>query len=246
MVDTHDGDAARRRYLSARERVTGGLGPHSVVDLLTAVCVHVGADLDVTGVAINLMSRDGSDGVIAATDEDVRAVGELQFTTGEGPCHDAFAMRRPVLTPDLHHPSASRWPGYVSAAMERDVAAVFAFPLHIGAVAFGVMDVYAHRPGPLSREQVATALTFAEIATEILLDGGLTTVEGDLAPAVSTALDRRGPVHQAQGMVMVDLAVDVTEALVLMRAHAFAHDIALITLAQKIIGGFVLPRNRLR
>ena len=50
---------------------------------------------------------------------------------------------------------------------------VFAFPLHIGAVVLGVLDVYADLPGSLSEKQMATALTSAQLATEMLLDGHL-------------------------------------------------------------------------
>ena len=85
--------------------------------------------------------------------------------------------------------------------------AVFAFPLHVGAASFGVLDVYAEQPGSLSVEQEAMALTFAQIATEILLDGDLTTPDGQLDPGLSTALDGRAEIHQAQGMVVVDLGI---------------------------------------
>ena len=56
-------------------------------------------------------------------------------------------------------------------------------------------------------------------------------------------VDPRAEVHQAQGMVMVDLGVDLADALVRMRAHAFAVGIPLIDLARAIIAGFVLPET---
>ena len=41
-------------------------------------------------------------------------------------------------------------------------------------------------------------------------------------------------------MAMVDLEIGPGEALIWMRAHAFAHDKTLIELARKIIAGFDL------
>ncbi len=218
-------------------------GHDGVADLLQQLCRTLATDLAVMGVAVNLMSTAGSDGVVAASDDHSRDVDELQFATGEGPCHDAFASRRPVLTPDLRSVADGRWPGFTSAAFESGVGAVFAFPLHVGAVVLGVLDVYADRPGSLSQEQVAAALTTAQLATEILLDGDLLTSDGRPDRDLSTALDHRAEIYQAQGMVMVDLGVDPVEALARMRAHAFGNERSLIALARDIITGFVLPAD---
>lgn len=231
------------RYSDARARILGedAGGHEGVAGLLHGLCRNLTSTLGVMGAAVNLMSDSGSDGVAAASDDRCRDVDELQFTTGEGPCHEAFAARRPVLTPDLRSAAVRGWPGYAPAALSSGVSAVFAFPLHVGGVGFGVLDVYADRAGSLRSEQVTMALTYAQIATEIMLDGALTTAEGDLEPGLSTALDYRAEIYQAQGMVVSDLAVSPAEALTLMRARAFAGDRPLIDLARDILGGYRLP-----
>jgi hypothetical protein len=216
-------------------------GRDGVADLLQQLCRTLTTDLAVMGVAVNLMSAAGSDGVMAASDDRSRDLDELQFATGEGPCHEAFAARRPVLTPDLRSVIDGRWPGYSSAMLDAGVGAVFAFPLQVGAVVLGVMDVYADRAGSLSQEQAAAALTCAHLATEILIDGDLFSTDGRLDRDLSTVLDHRAEIYQAQGMVVVDLGVEPAEALARMRAHAFGNDQPLIDLAHAIISGFVLP-----
>jgi GAF domain-containing protein/ANTAR domain-containing protein len=249
MTATEHGDtASRQRYDDARAQIVGADadGLVGVVGLLTQLCRSLTAKIAVMGAAVNLMSAGGSEGVAAASDERSRDVGELQFAMGEGPCHEAFAARRPVLTPDLRAIPDGRWPGYAPAALASGVGAVFAFPLHVGAVTFGVLDVYADRPGSLSVEQEVWALTFAQIATEILLDGDLTTANGELDPGLSTALDSRAEIHQAQGMVVVDLGIDPAMALARMRAHAFAHNRPLIDLAREIIDGLRLEEGDAR
>jgi hypothetical protein len=217
-------------------------GHDGVADLLQQLCRTLTSDLAAMGAAMNLMSAAGTtNGVLAASDDWSRDVDELQFATGEGPCHEAFSARRPVLTPDLRSVVDGRWPGYATAALDAGVGAVFAFPLHVGAVVLGVMDVYTDRPGSLSREQVGVALTCAQLATEILIDGDLVGPDGRLDRDVSTVLDHRAEIYQAQGMVVVDLGVTPAEALARMRAHAFGNEQTLIDLARDIIGGFVLP-----
>ena len=217
-------------------------GRDGVADLLQQLCQTLTSDLAVMGAAMNLMSAAGTtNGVVAASDDHSRDVDELQFATGEGPCHEAFAARRPVLTPDLRTVVDDHWPGYSSAALDAGVGAVFAFPLQVGAVVLGVMDVHTDRPGSLSQEQVAAALTCAQLATEILIDGHLFGTDGQLDRDLSTVLDHRAEIYQAQGMAVVDLGVDPAEALARMRAHAFGNGQPLIGLARAIISGFVLP-----
>jgi len=176
---------------------------------------------------------------VAGADKRSVDIDELQFTLGEGPSHDAFALRRPVLTADLHSRDGQRWPGYCVAAQEAGVHAVFAFPLHIGAAAFGVLNVYVGRAGPLAYQQLTMALTFAEIATEVLLNEESTVEDGRLHLGVETVLNYRAEVYQAQGAVMVELGVSLAEALVRMRAHAFANNQPLAELAGLIMSGHV-------
>ena len=214
-----------------------GDGVQGLAGLLQHVCQGLTRYLALRGAAVSLMSDAGPVGVAAASDRHVKAVDELQFGTGVGPCHDAYSSRRPVLTSDLESDNAGRWPGYTSAALAAGVRAVFAFPLHVGAGALGVLDVYADNPGALDDKQLAMALTFAQIATEILVDGGLVSSDGALEPSLEGALSYRSEIYQAQGMLMVSLGVGPTEALARMRAYAFAHDQTLVDLGKEIIAG---------
>jgi hypothetical protein len=237
---THDGEASTRRYVVARSAIASETSidtPDGLVGALDRVCRALTTYLSVTGAAVTLMSHAGSQGVAAASDDRSRAHDELQFTTGEGPCVDAFVSRRPVLPPDLTARSAGRWPGYTSAALDAGVGAVFAFPLQVGGVGFGVLDVFSDSPQSLSTDQEAMTLTFARITTEMLLDHQVTTQDGNLEPDLATVLDDRAEIHQAQGMVMVVLGVPLAEALARMRAYAFSNREPLIDLARKIIGG---------
>lgn len=240
MARGEDGDSAwRTRYVLARKLVRDEdpEGLDGVVGALQRLCRSLTTNLHVMGAAVHLMSTTGSEGVVAASDQRAKDIEELQFTTGEGPCHAAFAARRPVLTPHLLRSGSARWPGYTSSAVDAGVAAVFAFPLHIGAVGFGVLGVYSDRVGSLTDEHLAMALTFAQIATETMIDAELTTDRGGLEPGVEAALDYRAEIHQAQGMITVALEVSLTEALARMRAHAFAQDKPLIHVAYDILGG---------
>jgi hypothetical protein len=141
-----------------------------------------------------------------------------------------------VLVPDLAD-AVARWPGFASMAVEHGGRGVFSFPLHEGAVSFGVLELYADRAGRLDVDELALAASFAKVATEIMLDGGTITTGGELDPDLAVSLRDRDRIHQAQGMVMVDLGVTLVEALTRMRARAFARNLTLLDLAHEIIAG---------
>jgi hypothetical protein len=228
----------RARYLLALRLIDAerAVDVPGAVGALQGLCRSLTTHLDMLGVAVSLTSGRGSAGVVAASDEHCRQLDELQFAAGEGPSYDSVLGGRPVLTPDLSAVGTRQWPGYAATAVAVGVTGVFAFPLQVGAVCLGVLNVYADRPGSLTQERLQMTLTFARIATEILLDGDLLR-GGELEPGLGDALAHRAEIYQAQGMLMVALELGAAEALARMRAHAFARDLTLLALALEILAG---------
>jgi hypothetical protein len=180
------------------------------------------------------MTPAGHGGTLAATDGPAALMENLQHTLGEGPCLNAFRDQRPVLEHDLARASI-RWPGFVPAATEAGIAAVFAFPLQVGAIRFGVLDLYRDTPGPLDTLQLGEALDYATAATTILLDLQHDATPGRLHPQLADAADSHRAIHQATGIVTVQASVNLNEALLLLRARAYAEDRSLLDLAQQVV-----------
>jgi hypothetical protein len=207
---------------------------------LDRLCRAAAQDLPASGVAISLLSKTGVSAMAAASDSVSERIEELQFTLGEGPCQDAFTSRRPVLTEDLDATGTTRWPGYSSAAAEHGVRAVFAFPLAVGPACLGALDVYRTRTGPLSPQSLATASSFAAYATAILLTGQGQAGPDQAPPGLDEVLASRFEIHQAQGMLTVQLGVDLEEAMIRLRAHAFAHGLSLGLVARDVLAGILV------
>jgi hypothetical protein len=202
---------------------------------LERVCRTATGELGLLGTAVSLMSSAGSEAVAAVSDSETRRLEEMQFDLGEGPGGDAFATGRPVLVPDMEEAFA-RWPAYATAAHQAGADAVYAFPLQMGALRFGVITFYGRSPGALDAAALTACVGFVEVATEALVDGRPGT-RGGQRPDLAGALRFRTEVYQAQGMVMVDLGTDLVGALARMRAHAFATDTDLDQLARDILAG---------
>ncbi|GLW29360.1 GAF and ANTAR domain-containing protein [Actinoplanes regularis] len=205
------------------------------LDLLQRVCRAAVGALSACGAGISVMTADGTRGVSAASDPVSERIEELQFVLGEGPCLDAFASRRPVLTIDLSAAATYQWPVYAPAAQDGGVRAVFAFPLQVGAVRLGVIDIFRDRVGPLTDEELRTALGFAEVTVEALLDRQANGHFRDGDGAAVLAVGRRAELFQAQGMVMVQLGVSIGEALARIRAYAYAENLSLDDVARDVV-----------
>jgi hypothetical protein len=199
---------------------------------LCEVCAEV---TGTNGAGIMLMSGDVPRGSLGATDQVSALIEDLQFAFGEGPCVDAYRNDRPVLEPDLSGSASGRWVAFVPPAVGAGVRAIFAFPLHVGGVRLGAMDLYRDRSGPLTDDQHADALAMADIATRMVLAVQADAPAGQLAIELETGADLQYVVHQASGMVAAQLEVSVAQALIRLRAYAFGNDRLLRDVANDVV-----------
>jgi hypothetical protein len=198
---------------------------------------QVGADAtDMSGAGIMLMWADSPGGSLCTTNEMSELIEQLQFGLGEGPCVDAYSHDWPVLEPDLANPVTLRWPAFSAPAIEAGVRAVFGFPLQVGAVRLGALNLCRDRPGPLSDDQHADALVMAGIAAQAVLVLQAGAPPGELAVELEEGADFHYIVHQAAGMVAVQLDISVGQALVRLRAYAFGNDRPLSEVAKDVVG----------
>jgi len=202
-------------------------------------CAVAASAARVSGAGLTMMTRTDSGRVVCVTDDVSARVEELQVTLGEGPCVDAYASRAPVLTSDLRGQQAlRRWPAFAPAAKEAGAAAVFAFPLQMGAVRLGVMDLYHREPRSLGSGELRDALVLADTATMLLL-GGETGSDDFLGDASSGLLSERegyrAEIDQAMGMVSVQLGVNVDVAFLRLRAYAYAEDRSLTDVCRDVV-----------
>jgi ANTAR domain len=179
---------------------------------------------------------------LCSSDEVTARVEDLCFTLGEGPGVDAHQEGLPVAEPDLARPRRARWPSFTPPAVVAGVAAIFSFPLRLGGIRLGALTLYQARAGRLSDDQYADALVMASVVLNAVLANQAEAPPGDLAAELETLSSSRAEVHQATGMVAVQLGVSVADALVRLRAHAYAEGRPLSVVAGDVVG----KRLRLR
>ena len=204
----------------------------SLGDALCAAAVDV---LELPGAGITLHHPGGTHESIGTSNADMAVLHELERTLGEGPCVDAFNRCEPAAEPELENPATGRWVAFAAAALRTEARAAFGYPLHVGGSCVGALNLYSTRPGPLSDGQHADALVIAEVATHAALSA---VMHGPADELLAELLDfgaHQLEIHQATGMVTVQLSCSVPDALARLRAHAYAEDRTLSSVAADVV-----------
>ncbi|TWP47552.1 GAF and ANTAR domain-containing protein [Lentzea tibetensis] len=212
------------------------MGTNRHLDVAQLINETARADREPVGVRhVCLACRIGLNAIsvgvyLAGTAQPLEVVGaagdefaELQVMVGEGPVSESLRQNRPVFAADLADDwNARRWPVFASAAIAAGVAAVFVIPLALGGITLGALEICRDVDGVLSPDELADALLFADAATTLLLHRAATSTVPDSGDLSRTEPERRwGVVHQATGMVSVQLGADLGEAFLRLRAHSY-------------------------
>lgn len=192
-----------------------------------------------TGAGVMLMSGDMPRGTLCTTDDVSLLIEDLQYTFGEGPCVDAYTEDRAVVAPDFALLAHGQWTAFAPPVIEAGVRAMFAFPLRVGTVRLGALNLYRDRVGPLTGDQHSDGWAMADIAARWVLDSQAGAPPGTIAEQLDRGADLHFSVHNAAGMVSVQLGVGVAEAIVRLRGYAFSHERPIRDVAEDVITGRV-------
>jgi len=182
-----------------------------------------------------LMSGDVPRGSLCTTDPISHLIEELQYTLGEGPCVDAYHRDQVISEPDLADPETLRWPAFTPPALAAGVRAVYGFPMRVGAVRLGALNLYRTWAGSLTDEQHADAMVIADLVARWILEAQAGAPADAMAAELEIGADFHFAMHNAAGIVSVQLGISVTDALIRLRAHAFATDRLVADIAQDVI-----------
>ncbi|MFJ4407186.1 ANTAR domain-containing protein [Streptomyces sp. NPDC088910] len=217
-----------------------------------AVAVAGAAALEVDGVAVSLGNEPGRTEVLWCSDDVSRGFEDLQLTLGQGPGPDCMVGGTTVRVPDLARVRHDRWPELVMEAPGLAARAVFCFPLRMGGIGLGVLTAVRRAPGPLTSGQSADAAILAAALTRYFLEGaGRARQEADpvnprgpMNPPASLPFLHHAAVHQATGMVSVQLAVSLADALLRLRAHAYGSGRTVTDVSHDVVATIAILQRR--
>jgi ANTAR domain/GAF domain len=216
-----------------------GIAPRGMAAASQALCHRFVTLLPVSGASISISGASGGQSTIGITDPVAARLEQLQFELGEGPHWEALESGRPVLVSDVRRANSSTWPMLRSAIIGLDVGAIFAIPLTMGAVTVGAVDLYRSTPGPLQPTDLAAGVALAESISAEALRYAIESAEENAERETSMAPAMRREVHQATGIIFVQLGISASEAFARLQARAFADgrplaDVALDVVQRKL------------
>jgi hypothetical protein len=185
------------------------------------LCAPFLAALPVTGVAISTLGDPFGSETVCASDAAAARLDEIQLDLGEGPCWQALRSGVPVLEPNLQTTTADQWPIALSQMRDTQLGSVFAFPMHVGTLNVGAVDLYSQAPVPLPATAVRDAVALVHVVARRVLHRALIRVSragGD--DQRDDGRYSRREVHQASGMLAAQTGASAADALLLLRAYA--------------------------
>ncbi len=172
----------------------------------------------------------GTAAPIGVSDVFAERLQDMQLVVGEGPGFTAFATGRPVLVPDLT-PEADQWPVFVREAALLGACAIFSFPLQVGGIRIGVLELARRESGPLPPKTSTSVVLLASLISYTLVED----LVGDDGMEVPSFTTRYRDVNVATGMIAGQLGIPIDEAFVRLRAAAFAAEQPLVDIARDVL-----------
>ncbi|WIB61910.1 GAF and ANTAR domain-containing protein [Curtobacterium sp. MCLR17_007] len=207
------------------------------------LCAPFLAAFPVDSVAISTLGDPLGSETVGASDDSAARWDEIQLDLGEGPCWEALDRGAPVLVPDLQDTETVRWPLALHALRATQLGAVFAFPMHVGPIPVGAVDLFGRASVSLRPSVVEDAVTMTGLVARHVLHRALVRTEraeeGTWNTGSSSGRYSRREVHQASGMIAAQTGAGAADSLLLLRAFAHTAGRPVLELAADVIAGRV-------
>jgi GAF domain-containing protein len=158
----------------------------------------------------------------------VRQADELQDELREGPCVDASLESRTLVSNDLA--SDPRWPAWAPRMAGLGLRSVLSSEIHSVAGRIGALNIYGSGPRTFTREDM-------EVARLLAAQAGVALRVTEKVENLTTALDSRTVIGQAQGMLMNQFRLDADHAFSVMKRLSQDHNVRLVRIAERIVAG---------
>ena len=214
-------------------------------DLLTQVAIYaVQAIPGAAGAGLTLLEQDRADTVVA-TAPFVTEVDDIQYGMNQGPCISAARDGQTIVSGSLG--GDSRWPRFGGRVARLGVHSVVSLPLITPDGVVGAMNVYAHGKNVFDDRAAELGQVFAVPAAIAVQNAHVLAQTRRLANRLQSALELRGVVDRAIGILMSRSGGTEHQALERLRALSQREHRKLAEVARQIVDEAVArarARNR--
>lgn len=197
-------------------------------------------DLSVHGeVACSVtLGRRGRRATLGSSDPIAEAMDEIQYASGEGPCHESVATGRTIYVPDLR--SSTRYPRYRDATSGSPLRSVFSTPIPLPADtdADAALNSYSTEVDGFSDELRAQAENLAALASRALQLAVRLARETDRSTDLAAALESRTTISLAAGVIMAQSNCSAEEAMRLLKKASMNRNVKLRDVAAALLSRY--------
>jgi GAF domain-containing protein len=209
------------------------VGGKSMTDTLTRVSemtVEAVPAIDFVGIT---MMVDGKPATGVFTDSASPEIDQAQYDTGEGPCLDAFRQgeMKQVESTDEDGP----WPAFRAACLDHGIHSTLSLPMVVDGTSVGAMNLYATRQRAFGGHDVEVSRLFAVQAAVVLANAQAYWDARLLSEQLGEALENRGEIDQAKGIIMSTTRCSAEEAFQLLVRQSQRQNIKVRDLAHEIV-----------
>ncbi len=199
-----DPTEAFARFGRINLRKTGLDGVLAEVAALTGQTVPGSAEVSVT------LVRSRAAHTAAFTGDLARALDELQYERGHGPCLEASASAAVLSVPEMT--SETRWPDWTARCLDAGIKSTLSIGLPVQDAVSGALNLYATEPHAFDDDAIAIGQTFAGYAAIALANADLYDSATALARHLQIAMESRAVIEQAKGIIMGERRCSPDEA----------------------------------
>lgn len=171
---------------------------------------------------------------MAATNEIASALDDAQYEADDGPCLAAARSERVVRVDSVTQDTT--WPIFRRAAREHDIASTLSVPVVIpDAGIFGGFNIHAQTEHAFTAEDEQLITAFAAQAGALVSNAHAYWTAFELTHNLAAAMEHRGVIEQAKGMLMAAHRCSADEAFDMLRRRSQAENRKLRDLAADLV-----------
>jgi len=210
----------------------------SVLQQVSAVAAEILPEEPATSVTI---VDSGRPATVAASAQLAKALDELQYRLGDGPCLAAATSgRRSELIDTL---SPADWADFAERAAAEGCRSVLSFPLPGGSRIAAALNVYSG-PSPVTNERTLERFVrLADYAVVAVSNAYLYESALERAGHLERALDSRAVIDQAKGILMERFKLTADQAFQVLTRASMESNVKVRDLAERfVVTGELRPR----
>jgi GAF domain-containing protein len=179
--------------------------------------------------------RDRTNATVASSSDRARAMDEVQYSFGDGPCLDAARHRHTNHVPDID--DEIRWPEYRTVIASHGLRSILSVPVPLDADGSSgcAINVYAETAHAFSATDIETTERLAEEAGDAVRIAVRIAHLSDTAAHLRAAMDSRTSIDLAAGIIMAQNRCSQETAVTILKAASSARNLKLRDLAGAVI-----------